>query len=135
MYQIQFPPWLFEGKPRQGKKVDELNWLWYLTGSWKSHHRKNLISSMSLCNPKIKETSNIGNIFYGILPLHKHSVVVLTRFVLKSPSFGYSYSTRNIFNKICTQKVGKSYSIVEVFTPCAGREAFDSVEPLHGWNC
>ena len=52
MEEIEFPQWLFEGRPRQGKNVlpDGLNWLCYFAGSSKSH-RENSISCIFLESP------------------------------------------------------------------------------------
>ena len=52
MEEIEFSPWLFEGRLKQGKNVlpDALNWLFYFAGNSKSHCE----NSISFWNPLIK---------------------------------------------------------------------------------
>ena len=52
MEEVEFSPWLFEGRLRQGKNVlpDGLNWLCYFAGSSKSH-LENSISFIFLISP------------------------------------------------------------------------------------
>ena len=73
---------------------------------------------------------------------------ILTRFCRKSPSFGKSYRIRNSLTRFCKKSptFGKSYRTRNILTrfcrksPSFGkscrfdREAFDSVEPLHGYD-
>ena len=60
MEEIEFPWWLFEGRPRQGKNVlpDGRNWLCYFAGSSKSH-RENSISFIFLESPHQVDEKNV----------------------------------------------------------------------------
>ena len=60
MKEIEFSPWLFEGRLRQCKNMlpDGLNWLCYLAGSSKSH-RANTISFIFLHFPHQVDIKNV----------------------------------------------------------------------------
>ena len=69
MEEVEFSPWLFEGRLRQGKNVlpDGLNWLCYFAGSLKSHC-ENLISFIFLESPHQLDMKNVvkSSTFLGI---------------------------------------------------------------------
>jgi hypothetical protein len=60
MQEIQFPRWLFEGRPRQGKKLlpDWVDWLSYLASSSKSN-RDISISCIFLKSPHQVDMKNV----------------------------------------------------------------------------
>ena len=95
-------------------------------------------------------TRNISTTFSGKSPTFGHSYRtrnISRRSSVKSPTFGHSYWTRNILTRFCRKSpsFGKSFRTRNILTrfssksPSFGkfwrfdREAFDSVEPLHGY--
>ena len=83
MEEIEFSRRLFEGRLRKGKNVlpDEMNWLWYLAGSSKSHPSENSISFIFLESPHQVDIKNIVKSckhFFGYFnTLETHSVRIL----------------------------------------------------------
>jgi hypothetical protein len=69
--EILYPPWLFEGRPRQGKKLlpGWLDWLSYLAGSSKSH-REISISCIFLQSPYQVDIKNDGKWWTFLLLLY-----------------------------------------------------------------
>ena len=60
MEKIEFSPWLFENRLRQGKNLlaDGLNWLCYFAGNSKSYH-ENSISFIFLESPHQGDMKNV----------------------------------------------------------------------------